>query len=65
MTRLTHNLTSRELATVLAALRLFQKERGGFNRPEWFPHFEDVKPLTDLLIDDLCERLNCGGTHGQ
>jgi hypothetical protein len=60
-----HNLTSRQLATVLAALRLFQKERGGFNRPEWYPHFADVKPLTDRQIDTLCERLNCGGSDGK
>jgi hypothetical protein len=54
-------MTPRELATVLAALRLFQKERGGFNRPEWSDHFADVKPLTNRQIDALCERLNCGG----
>lgn len=46
-------LTDRELATVLAALRLFQNHPA--NR---MIHFTDVKPLTNDDIDDLCERLN-------
>lgn len=67
-----NRLTYRELVTVLAALRLFQRMRG-----ERFPrcgrerlteeeylqemdHFEDVQPLGDIAIDALCERLNCG-----
>jgi hypothetical protein len=60
-----NKLTDRELATVLAALRLFQRQRGGFNRPEWGEHFVEVRPLTDRQIDALCERLNCGGSDGK
>jgi len=42
----------RELATILAALRLFQKQHPDTE------HFEDVEPLNDDEIDSLCERLN-------
>ena len=52
--------TKRELATVLAALRFFQRQRFGFDHPEWSEHFVDAKPLDDVEIDQLCERLNCG-----
>jgi hypothetical protein len=48
-------LNDRELATVLAALRLFQ------SRPCNMPHFEDVTPLDTGEIDSLCERINCNG----
>ena len=55
-------LSKRELATVLAALRMFQEEltasfklRG--RNPE---HFAEYAPLTSEEIDALCERLNCG-----
>ncbi len=48
-------LRKRELATVLAALRMFQA------RPSTETgHFEDVRPLGAKKIDGLCERLNCG-----
>jgi hypothetical protein len=50
-----------ETATVLAALRLFQLQRGGFDHPEWSPHFVDVGPLSNDEIDVLCERLNTEG----
>src|SRR5258708_694829 len=54
------NLDPRKLATVLAALRLWQRE---FDTPEEyldaFPeHFEDYRPLDTDEIDELCERLN-------
>ncbi len=49
-------MTYRELSTILAALRHFQKE------PEWvqksYPQFDEVQPLTDEQIDRLCEELN-------
>lgn len=46
-------LNARELATVLAALRLFQE-----HRPEQMIHFTEVTPLNGLEIDALCERVN-------
>jgi len=63
-------LTSRELATILAALRHWQRgmasHRGisGPNAPtQWafdqsFEHFDEQPPLTIPEIDDLCARLN-------
>lgn len=52
-------MTDRELATVLAALRLWQaKDRG----PSWDELLEianDARPmLNDNEIDQLCEKLN-------
>jgi hypothetical protein len=59
---MTIQLTDRELATILAALRSCQRHlddnedlslMGG-------EHFDDqITPLTVAEIDDLCERLNC------
>ncbi|MCI0457788.1 MAG: hypothetical protein L0Z62_12540 [Gemmataceae bacterium] len=53
-------LSDRELATVLAALRFWQDEMGphahaGGCYPE---HFEGTQPLDSREIDELCERLN-------
>lgn len=55
-------LTARELATILAALRHWQTAL-----PESAEVFEDiatdggrVAPLTVVEIDELCIRLNCG-----
>lgn len=47
--------TDAELATMLAALRMAQHDRGWL---ESMPHFEDTQPLTNEQIDELCERLN-------
>ena len=47
-------LTSRELATVLAALRYWQQQLPR----EGFPHFSDETPLSVDEIDALCDRLN-------
>jgi hypothetical protein len=58
------DLTSRELATVLAALRLFQREGIGSHH-ELADHFADVRPLTDPQIDALCERLNVADADGK
>jgi len=52
------NLSSKETATVLAALRTAQSNREEF---ESMPHFEETTPLTNEEIDTLCEDLNCGG----
>ena len=53
-------LTSCELATVLAALRHWQRplQREGFAFAEGFPHFMDEAPLSVEEIDALCDRLN-------
>lgn len=52
-------LTTRELATVLHALRIVQCEGRieGCNAG-YCDHFEDYEPLTNAEIGDLCERIN-------
>ena len=52
------NLNSRELATVLAALRHFQKINDKAASYPCHFAFEGVTPLTDNQIDSLCERIN-------
>jgi hypothetical protein len=51
--------TDQELATILAALRLWQAllEHGEDLTP-YVGHFEEHQPLSPLEIDELCERLN-------
>jgi hypothetical protein len=50
-------LTPSECATVLAALRLFQEQSKRL--PESLSsHFSEVRPLSDVEIDGLCERFN-------
>lgn len=54
-------LTDRELATVLAALRLWQSQDGGETNSELnaiASNEGQCEPLTEEEIDDLCERLN-------
>lgn len=56
------NLTKRETATLLAALRFFQ---ANFNdtdqmKEEMSFHFQDNEPLDHEEIDSLCEQINCG-----
>ena len=53
-------LTSRELATVLAALRHWQQQlpSEGLAFAVGFPHFTDDLPLSVDEIDALCNRLN-------
>lgn len=51
---------ARELATILAALRLWQDIIPEAHRAA-FEHFYDQTPLTNTEIDALCERLNLGG----
>ena len=53
-------LTSRELATTLAALRHWQQQlqREGITFADGFPHFSDETPLSVGEIDALCDRLN-------
>ena len=55
-------LNYQELSTVLAALRVFQEgydESTGESEYSGMSHFDDVEPLTNDQIDELCERLNC------
>lgn len=51
-------LTTRETATVLAALRYWQQDLAENNEPPISDHFAEVKPLSVLQIDKLCERIN-------
>jgi hypothetical protein len=54
-------VTRRELATILAALRLWQVEMAKGDGPPILDHFADgVRPLNDGEIDRLCEVLNVG-----
>ena len=59
--------TDQEHATILAALRLWQRHIDPNDKPEVQRifakgrsplHFEDDAPLTFAEIDNLCERLN-------
>jgi hypothetical protein len=55
------HLTDRELATLLAALRTWQRTVAEEHAQELVSssHFEDgISPLTAEEIDELCERLN-------
>lgn len=58
------NLNNRELATLLAALRYWQRKVGNVPGREWIralPEaeiFGDETPLDEEEIDALCERLN-------
>lgn len=51
------NLSERNLATVLAALRWWQQTFDREGVPLW-DHFDHLLPLTPDEIDDLCEQLN-------
>lgn len=51
-------VTSRDLATILAALRHWQSTVKNGERDK-FPHFsKEIEPLSDDEIDTLCELLN-------
>lgn len=56
-----NRLSARELATVLAALRWFQKSlaQGNDAALRALPHFTECEPLSAQEIDALCEQLNC------
>jgi hypothetical protein len=53
-------VNSRELATVLAALRYWQQDLIANEEGPISEHFNAHTPLTVEEIDDLCERINCG-----
>ena len=51
--------SDRELATMLAALRLWQASQdNGEALTPYMGHFEEQQPLSSLEVDELCERLN-------
>lgn len=60
------DITPSEFATILCGLRALQNaiqkyddDDGARDIARMFPdYFEDVKPIGDSAIDDLCERLN-------
>lgn len=55
-------LDKSDLATILAALRMFQRTYRDRDakaiRADWPEHFQRIKPLGTADIDTLCERLN-------
>ena len=54
-------LSHRELAIVLASLRLWQRAVPENNALDYSPlHFEADPPLSNAEIDRLCEKLNDG-----
>lgn len=55
-------LSDRELAAVLAALRLAQQDYIRFARMDHF-RYDGLKPLNTGEIDGLCERINFGEDH--
>jgi len=63
------NLNRTDLATILAALRYYQKNGHGdpCNRDDDIHDIatdhDDVTSLDDQGIDDLCERVNCGASE--
>lgn len=68
-TKTSITLDTNELATVLAALRLFQREfedRNAFDIRESLPdHFADgIMPLGTADIDTLCEKINTPARDG-
>lgn len=58
-----YRLNDREHATVLAALRFWQREgrASGGHEHDIADNGGKLKPLGVGEIDALCERLNCGG----
>lgn len=60
-------LNDRELGTVLAALRYWQRRAlDGATQLHCLPEYDiaadgDMEPLSANEIDELCERINCGG----
>lgn len=51
--------TTREIATILAALRHWQANNAsGLGLEEFAEHFVETTPLTTTEIDNLCQKLN-------
>jgi len=52
-------LSARELATILAALRFWQRAVPEKDAAAYSPlHFESCRPLSSAQIDELCVKLN-------
>jgi hypothetical protein len=66
MNKLTRRVSEKELATILAALRFYQraKDQDPTGLPNWTGEIasnqEEFKPLDGEAIDRLCENLNFG-----
>ncbi|MDZ8260583.1 hypothetical protein [Nostoc sp. ChiQUE01b] len=55
----TNQLRKREIATILASLRLFQQQAENMDMAEIFPdHFINVSPLSSAEIDELYSVIN-------
>ncbi|WP_107667137.1 hypothetical protein [Cyanothece sp. BG0011] len=55
--RVTLNISERELATILASLELFRKERAKEDFRPFSEQFEETEPLTVEEVDKLREDL--------
>lgn len=55
--QITRRVTDREVATLLAALRVAQNHHAELVK---MPHFAGLAPLTIEEIDELCETINLG-----
>lgn len=53
------NLTVREVAIILASLRLAQETQGILNDVNQMPHMEGQEPIKPEEIDEICESINC------
>lgn len=52
-------MNTRQTATVLAALRHYQKTVPQNDRHGYYnEHYQEVTPLSDSEIDELCEEIN-------
>ena len=55
-------LNASELATILAALRLWQRSNNESKHTFYdFGYFDNAVELSETQIDKLCERINFGG----
>lgn len=52
------NISNKETATILAALRYWQQDLDANDEPPISDHFYDEEPLTSCEIDVLCEHIN-------
>jgi hypothetical protein len=57
---MTVELSPRDLATVLATLRMWQSLLIRGEAPTDSDHFDEDAPLDVDEIEELCERINCG-----
>ena len=55
-------LCQRKIATILAALRMFQSTPSKSIDAVYGEYFQEYSQLSDEEIDDLCEMLNCNAS---